>query len=99
MIIKGDFAMKDFKSVQDLIVKAAFYDGVSTTINASPLYGTHSVLQLTFSKGDRQSTTHIDISPFYKDTESIVLYECKRALYELLMSPYDQIKVYDGEVI
>jgi hypothetical protein len=31
--------MKEFKSVQDLIVKAALYDGVSTTISPDKLIG------------------------------------------------------------
>ena len=83
--------MKDFKSVQDLIIKAAFYDKVSTTISAEEIIGGFDVLKITFAKGDQHSTTRIDLTSTYRDPEEVALYCCKRALYDLLHGPYEEI--------
>lgn len=81
--------MKDFKSVQDLIIKAALYDGISTTIGPSEIKG--DVLKFTFSRGNRHSATHIDLMDKYRDPEEVALYCCKHALYDLLCGPYEEI--------
>lgn len=86
--------MNDFKSVQGLIVKAALYDGVSTTI--APPVENIPALKITFSKGDKHSTTHIDMSNTFKDPEAMSLYCCKEALHKLLWGPYDEIKVKES---
>lgn len=83
--------MKDFKSIQELIVKAALYDGVSTTISPAEMIA-GDVLKITFSKGNRHSATHIELSDKYRDPEDVALYGCKYALYDLLRGPYEEIK-------
>ena len=84
--------MNDYKSVQDLIVKAALYDGVSTTIRATERFGGVNALEITFQKGDRWSGTRIDLLNF-SDHEEMSLYACKSALRKLLWAPYDEICV------
>ena len=84
--------MKDYKSVQDLIVKAALCDGVSTTISASGNGGDIPVLKITFSKGDRRCATNIDMALPFRDHEYMTLYCCKDALHKLLWGRYDEIK-------
>lgn len=86
--------MNDYKSVQDLIVKAAFYDGVSTTI--SPPMEDIPAVKITFSKGDRRSTTLIDLNDRFRDHEEMSLYCCKDALHKLLWERYDEIKVKEN---
>lgn len=83
--------MKDFKSVQDLIIKAALYDGISTTISADELIGIGDVLKITFSRDNRYSVAHIDLEYTHRDPEEVALYCCKRALYDLLCGPYEEI--------
>lgn len=87
--------MKEFKSVQDLIIKAAFYDGISTTISPSEMI-VGDVLKITFSKGNRHSATLIELADTYRDPEEVALYGCKRALYDLLREPYEEI-IYPKE--
>ena len=84
--------MNDYKSVQDLIVKAAFYDGVTTTISAHE----SGALKITFSKGDRRSSTLIDMNHIFKDHEWMSLCYCKDALHNLLWGRYDEIKVKEN---
>lgn len=86
--------MNDFKSVQDLIVKAALYDGVSTTI-APPMEDIPAV-KITFSKGDRRSTALVDMDNGFGDYERLALYACKDALHKLLWGRYDEIKVKEN---
>lgn len=83
--------MKDFKSVQDLIIKAALYDGISTTISADELLGRGDALRITFSRDNRYITTYIDLVDEHRDPEESALYCCKRALYDLLCGPYEEI--------
>jgi hypothetical protein len=86
--------MNDYKSVQDLIIKAALYDRVSTTISADELIGSIDTLRITFSKNNRYSTSCIDVflnEPKYEH-EKYALYACKRALYKLLEAPYEEIE-------
>lgn len=83
--------MKDFKSVQDLIIKAALYDGISTTISAEELIS-GDTLKITFSRDDRYSSTHINLIDKYRNPEEVALYWCKRALYDLLCAPYEEIE-------
>ena len=82
--------MKDFKSVQDLIIKAALYDGISTTIGPSVLVSDH-IVTVMFSKNNRCTVTDIDLEERYGDPEEVALYCCKRALYDLLCNPYEEI--------
>ena len=84
--------MKDYKSVQDLIVKAALYDGVSTTIGPSDFRG-GDVINITFSRDKRHSSTYIDLLDAHRDPEDVALYCCKRALLNLLFGPYEEIEV------
>ena len=83
--------MNNYKSVQDLIVKAALYDGVSTTI-APPVYNIPAV-SITFSKDGRQVTTLIELGNTFRDHEHMTLCYCKDALHELLWGRYAEIKV------
>ena len=84
--------MNEYKSIQDLIVKAALYDRVSTTISADEIIGGYDVLKFTFSRDDRRSSTCIDLMDV-KDHERMVLYCCKEALHRLLWGRYDEITV------
>lgn len=84
----------NYDSIQELIVKAALYDGISTTISAyeDHLIGRRGdVLKITFSRDDRCSTTYIDLVDSFVDAEEVSLYGCKRALYDLLCAPYKEI--------
>lgn len=84
--------MNDFKSVQDLIVKAALYDGISTTISPHKVSGDLDVLKITFSKGIKRSATYIDVECGYMKPEEAALYACKNALHRLLWGPYEEIE-------
>ena len=84
--------MKDFKSVQDLIVKAALHDGVKTTIRSHEFI-TGDTMIITFSKDNRSSSTSIRVGDKYENSEEVILYRCKRALRDLLFAPYDEIEV------
>ena len=84
--------MNDYKSIQDLIVKAALYDGVSTTIRPEEFI-TGDTMSIIFSRGDRHSATSIRVGDKYGDPEEAVLYCCKRALNDLLFAPYKDIEV------
>lgn len=86
--------MNDYKSVQDLIVKAALYDGVSTTI--APPIEDIPALKITFSKDDRRVTTHIDMDDRFRDPAYMAFYCCKEALHKLLWERYDEIKVKEN---
>lgn len=85
--------MKDFKSVQDLIIKAALYDKVSTTISADELLGRGDVIKITFEKNKTYTTYAVDV---YLDEqedyrEEAILHGCKEALFKLLCYPYEEI--------
>lgn len=84
--------MNDYKSVQDLIIKAAMYDRVSTTIRANELFGGRDVIEIIFTKGDRCSAAHIDTWNNAFNNEEVSLYVCKKALYNLLEAPYEEIE-------
>lgn len=84
--------MNDYKSIQDLIVKAALYDGISTTISPDEFIK-GDVIKITFSRGKRYSATRIDLLDKYRDPEEVALYCCKRALQDLLFAPYEEIEV------
>ena len=83
--------MTDYKSVQDLIMKAAMYDGITTAIRPIELIGGCNAIELIFSKNDRRYSVYVD--PFNIYPEDAVLHYCKKALRELFMAPYDEIKV------
>jgi len=86
--------MADYKSVQNLIVKAAMHDGVTTTIRPIERFSGYNMIELVFSKGDNYSTTCIDVNVHstFKNPEDATLYLCKRALNELFMMPYRDIE-------
>lgn len=84
--------MFEYKSIQELIVKAAIYDGISTTISADELIGRDDVLRITFSRDNKYSTAHIDLVDTHRNNpEEVALYCCRRALYNLLHAPYEEI--------
>ena len=84
--------MNDYKSIQELIVKAALYDGVSTTI-APQKFITGDTMSITFYKDSRCSGTRIRVGDRYGDSEEAILYCCKRALRDLLFAPYETIEI------
>lgn len=84
--------MTDYKSIQELIVKAALYDGVTTTI-APQEFITGDTMSITFSKDNMHTATSIRVGDKYGDSEEAILYSCKRALINLLFAPYDKIEV------
>ena len=84
--------MNEYKSVQDLIVKAALYDRVSTTISADEMIGGYDVLKFTFSRDGRYSSSRVDLMDV-KDHERMTLYCLKEALHKLLWSRYEEIEV------
>ena len=81
--------MYNYKSIQELIVKAAICDRVSTTISAEEVAPGVDVLKFTFSKGGKDSSMYIDLLQI---DEPGVLYGCKSTLYKLLRAPYEDIK-------
>ena len=87
--------MSEYKTVQELILKAAMLDGVTTTIRANELFGGYDVLEIIFSKGDRHSSTRIDVHQIKnsKIPEEATLYSCQRALRDLFMAPYEEIVI------
>ena len=84
--------MTDYKSIQELIVKAALYDGVSTTIGPSSIISDH-ILSVTFSRDGRYSHADIYLEDRHRNPEEAALYACKRALLNLLFAPYEEIEV------
>ena len=84
--------MRNYKTVQELILKAAMFDGITTTIRSTELFGGRDAIELTFSKGDRYSRVCIDTLNTYNYPEDAVLYNCKSALYKLLKAPYEEIE-------
>jgi hypothetical protein len=87
-------SMQEFKSVQDLIIKAALYDGVTTTISPHE-YITGDTMSITFSKGNRHSATHFCVGDKYGESEAAILYCCKSALLDLFFAPYKDIEVHE----
>lgn len=85
--------MKDYKSIQELIVKAALYDGVSTTISPSEMIDGYDVIKITFQKDNRYNVAHVDTVQGFRDHEEMVLNTCKRALLKLLFAPYNEIEI------
>ena len=84
--------MTDYKSIQELIVKAALYDGVTTIISPQEFI-TGDTMSITFSRDNRHSATRIRVGDPYGDSEETILYCCKRALRDLLFAPYEDIEV------
>ena len=80
--------MREYKSAQDLILKAALYDGVSTTIRPGT-YGDKPI-EVVFSRKGVCSSVSIDL--MFEDERSI-LYSMKRALLNLFEYPYKDIVV------
>lgn len=79
--------MTEYKSAQELILKAALCDGVSTTICPST-QGYRNAVEVVFAKGDARSSIVIDL---FFDDERPVLYGLKRALFNLFEYPYRDI--------
>ena len=88
--------MSEFKSVQELILKAAMLDGITTTIRSAELFGGRDVIEIIFSKGDRHSCAHIDSLNISAGPDDMVLYACKHALYDLFKEPYEEIVCEKG---
>lgn len=88
--------MSNYKTVQELILKAAMFDGITTTIRATELIGGRDAIELIFSKGDSYSSVYIDTLNTYRYPEDAVLYNCKSALYKLLKAPYEEIEYEDN---
>jgi hypothetical protein len=82
----------NYKSVQDLIIKAALYDGISTTIGPDQFIEASDVLRVTFSRDNNYTSTLIELSDKHRNPEETALYCCKRALYDLLCYPYEKIE-------
>lgn len=85
--------MIECKSIQELIIKAAMYDGITTTIRSQEMLGSGNVLQIIFSKHDKHSSTCIDMNELssMRIPEKAALYSCQRALRDLFMAPYEEI--------
>ncbi len=85
--------MNDFKSVQELIIKAALYDNVSTTISADELLGRGDVIRITFEKNKSYTTYAVDVCLDEQEDhrEEVILHGCKKALFKLLCYPYEEI--------
>lgn len=78
--------MTEFKSVQDLILKAALRDGVSTTIRPTAL--APNAVEIIFSKGIDRSAVSIDFTIM---NEAIVLSMLRSTLFRLFEEPYKNI--------
>lgn len=78
--------MKEFKSVQDLILKAALRDGVSTTIK--PMGIVPDAVEIVFSKGADSTAVAIDLT--FID-EGMALHMLKGTLFRLFEEPYKNI--------
>lgn len=91
--------MKEFKSVQDLIIKAALYDGISTTISPDELIGRGDVIRITFEKNKSYTTYAVDVRLDDQEDyrEEAILCGCKKALFKLLCYPYEEI-TYPKEI-
>lgn len=87
--------MNDYKSIQELIVKAALYDGVTTTIRAEELLGRGDVIRIIFEKNKAYTTYAVDVRLDESEDlrEEAILCGCKKALYKLFCCPYEEIKV------
>lgn len=80
--------MTEFKSVQDLILKAALRDGVSTTIKPTGI--APNAVEVVFSKDADKIAVAIDLT--FED-ERMVLHMLKNALFRLFEEPYKNIVV------
>lgn len=80
--------MEEFKSAQDLILKAALRDGISTTIRPTKI-GMNAV-EIVFERGIDQSAVAIDLT--FHD-EHMVLSMLRHALFNLFEAPYRNIIV------
>ena len=80
--------MKEFKSVQDLILKAALRDGVSTIIR--PAMIAQNAIEVVFAKDIERTEVSIDLT--FHD-ERMVLYMLREALFRLFEAPYKDIVV------
>ena len=80
--------MQEFKSVQDLILKAALRDGVSTIIR--PAIISQNAIEVVFAKDLDRSAVSIDLT--FHD-ERMVLSMLREALFRLFEEPYRNIIV------
>ena len=86
--------MIEYESAQELILKAALCDGVSTIIRPTN-QGYYNAIEVVFAKGDARSATVID--PVVKD-ERYVLYGLKGALFNLFEYPYRDIVAKEDKI-
>lgn len=85
--------MTDYKSIQDLIIKAAKHDKVTTTIRRNELLGAGDVIEIIFSKDGRRAATNLNLHNIENISEEAALYSCKKALHKLLWEPYEEIEI------
>ncbi len=83
--------MYEYKSAQELILKAALRDGVSTTIR--PYCGIPQAIEVVFSAESERSAVAIDLT--FSD-ERMVLRMLREALFRLFEAPYKEIVVEEG---
>lgn len=85
--------MKDFKSVQELILKAILREGITVTL--SPANQSYSpAIAVKFERDGNFVARCIQLEDMgYGDAEEAALYTLKYALFDLLEYPYKQINV------
>lgn len=89
--------MRDFKSAQELIVKAILREGIMVTLRpANQSYC--PAIEVKFYKDGEYVTRCIELEDMgYGDAEEAALYTLQHALFDLLEYPYKQIKVGGNE--
>ncbi len=80
--------MNEFKSVQDLILKAALRDGVSTTIRPTSI--APNAVEFVLSKDGDNAAVSIDLT---LTDEHMALYMLRSTLFRLFEEPYKNIIV------
>lgn len=85
--------MKDFKSAQELIIKAILREGITVTLrSANQLYS--PAIEVKFEKDGDFVARCIQLEDMgYGDAEEAVLHTLKYVLFDLLEYPYRQIEV------
>ncbi len=85
--------MKDFKSVQELIVKAILREGITVTLSPAS-QSVYPAIEVKLNKDHDFIVRRIELERLgYSDAEEAALYSLKHALFTLLEQPYRQIEV------
>ena len=81
--------MRNYKSAQELIVKAALNDDVTTIIRP----GAFDSIEIEFIRRGEHSATRIDPTGLYlhKDSEDVLLHMLKFTLLDVFRHPYEEI--------